>query len=435
MKKKVAAALTGWVDRYRNSALLKKVSGLLAIDILVRSSSIILLPLFLLLMSQEEYGLYMYIISIVTTFSVVLNFGLYVAQSKYYSDAETKERKQEILFNVSFLLTLLLLVFIVPVYVFGLDYVLVRWLFSNPINYASYRWIILLAVIVSVYSVILLNYFMTSERLHLFRRYNLYRLLAVNIISLTALYSIVADNINTRLYATYLVELTALLAFGYFYIKEMRPRIDWKWMPRALKLSMPIMLSAIWGLLSNYSDKYFLEKNPESARDLSYYYLAFSISNVVYMVCTAVQNVWLPGFLREKDLKLNIRKTRRLVGRLAIGLILLGIVMVGGLAVALETGIIHPKYYPALYILPILLLAQNFGGISLFYSNYMIYLERTHWALFIGIVTSLVGVGASYLFIPRFNIYGAVFVYLGVQVVYFCLYYIIVSKKLKALTA
>jgi Polysaccharide biosynthesis protein. len=260
MIKKVAAALTGWFDRYRNSALMKKVSGLLAIDILVRASSIILLPLFLLLMTQQEYGLYMYIISIVTTFSVVLNFGLYVAQSKYYSDAATPERKQEIIFNVSLLLTLLLTAFILPVYLLGLDYTLVHWLFRNPIDYASYRWIILLAVVVSVYSVILLNYFMTSERLKLFRRYNLYRLLAVNIISLAALYFIRADNINIRLYATYLVELAMLLAFMWFYIKEMRPRADWKWMPRALKLSMPIMLSAIWGLLSNYSDKYFLEK-------------------------------------------------------------------------------------------------------------------------------------------------------------------------------
>jgi O-antigen/teichoic acid export membrane protein len=435
MIKKVAAALTGWFDRYRNSALMKKVSGLLAIDILVRASSIILLPLFLLLMTQQEYGLYMYIISIVTTFSVVLNFGLYVAQSKYYSDAATPERKQEIIFNVSLLLTLLLTAFILPVYLLGLDYTLVHWLFRNPIDYASYRWIILLAVVVSVYSVILLNYFMTSERLKLFRRYNLYRLLAVNIISLAALYFIRADNINIRLYATYLVELAMLLAFMWFYIKEMRPRADWKWMPRALKLSMPIMLSAIWGLLSNYSDKYFLEKNQDSAIDLSYYYLAFSISNVIYMVCTAVQNVWLPGFLREKDLKRNRHNTRRLVTQLAIGMLLLDIALVAGLAVALETGIIQSKYYPALYVLPLLLLAQNFAGISLFYSNYMIYFESTHWALFIGIVTSLVGVGASYLVIPIYNIYGAAFVYLSVQLLYFCFYYLLVRKKIKALTA
>jgi O-antigen/teichoic acid export membrane protein len=434
MKRKVAVVLTGWVNRYRNSILLKKISSLLAIDILVRSSSIILLPLFLLLMTQEEYGLYNYIISIVTTFSVILNFGLYVAQSKYYSDAPTRERKQQVLFNICLLLTILLSVAILPVYLFNLDYRVVRLLFRNEINYPAYRWLILLAVVVSVYSLIMSNYFMISERLKLFRRYNLYRLLLVNLLALAALYLVQADNIHTRLLSTYIVEAGVLLVFFWFYAKAMKPAPDWKWMPTALKLSIPIMLSAIWGLLSNYSDKFFLEKYG-SARDLSYYYLAFSLSNVVYMICAAVQNVWLPTFLKEKDLKLNIHNTRRLMTRLAIGLTLLGLALVLGLYVALETGIISEKYRPALYILPILLLAQNISGISLIYSNYMIYLERTHWALFIGIVTSLVGIGASYLFIPKYNIYGAVFVYLGVQAVYFCLYHIVVSNKLKTLTA
>jgi O-antigen/teichoic acid export membrane protein len=434
MKRKVAAALTGWVNRYRNSILLKKISSLLAIDILVRSSSIILLPLFLLLMTQEEYGLYNYIISIVTTFSVILNFGLYVSQSKYYSDAPTRETKQKVLFNISLLLTTLLIIATVPVYLFNLDYQLVRLLFRNEINYSAYRWLILLAVVVSVYSVILSNYFVISERLKLFRRYNLYRLLLVNLLALAALYAIHTDNIHTRLLSTYIVEGGVLLVFFWFYAKAMKPAPDWKWMPTALKLSLPIMLSAVWGLLSNYSDKFFLEKYG-SATDLSYYYLAFSLSNVVYMICAAVQNVWLPGFLKEKNLLLNIHNTRRLMTRMAIGLTLLGAALVLGLYVALETGIISEKYRPALYILPILLLAQNISGISLIYSNYMIYLERTHWALFIGIVTSLVGIGASYLFIPKYNIYGAVFVYLGVQVVYFCLYHIVVSNKLKTLTA
>src|SRR5688572_10084440 len=190
MKRKVAAALTGWVNRYRNSILLKKISSLLAIDILVRSSSIILLPLFLLLMTQEEYGLYNYIISIVTTFSVILNFGLYVAQSKYYSDAPTRETKQKVLFNIALLLTTLLIIAIVPVYLFNLDYQVLRLLFRNEINYPAYRWLILLAVVVSVYSVILSNYFVISERLRLFRRYNLYRLLLVNLLALAALYAI-----------------------------------------------------------------------------------------------------------------------------------------------------------------------------------------------------------------------------------------------------
>jgi O-antigen/teichoic acid export membrane protein len=79
--------------------------------------------------------------------------------------------------------------------------------------------------------------------------------------------------------------------------------------------------------------------------------------------------------------------------------------------------------------------AQLISGISLIYSNYMIYLEKTQWTLYIGIITSVVGITASYLVIPRYKVYGAVFVYLGVQVVYFCLYHLVVSHKLKNLLA
>jgi len=68
------------------------------------------------------------------------------------------------------------------------------------------------------------------------------------------------------------------------------------------------MFSAIWQLVSNYSDKFFLEKYG-TATDLSYYYLAFSLGNVLYMICLAFQNVWMPEFLREKDLKVNVNRT------------------------------------------------------------------------------------------------------------------------------
>lgn len=435
MKKKVAGKLTGWINRYRSSTLLKNFSSILAVDILVRASGIILLPLYLLLMSQQEYGLYNYIISIVTTFSVILNFGLYVSQSKYYADAETPERKSQILFNISLLLTLLLALVITPMYLLKLDYTLVKFLFRTPIDYPSYRWLILMAVIVSVYSIILSNYFIICEKIALFRRYNMIRLLAVNVLVVLALYLVDADNIKTRLLYTYIIELVVLMIFFSFYARNMIAKPDWKWMPVALKLSMPIMFSAIWGLLGNYSDKFFLEKRDNSSEDLSWYFLAFSLSNVLYMVATAVQNAWLPRFLKEKDLAITRANTKKMLRRLAIGLAALGLLLVLGLYIAIEMGIIQEKYRPALYLLPVLCAAQGISGCSLIYSNYMIYLEKTHWSLYIGIISSIVGIGCSYLVIPTYGSYGAVFVYLFVQVVYFCLYHLVVSNKLNTMQA
>jgi O-antigen/teichoic acid export membrane protein len=134
--------------------------------------------------------------------------------------------------------------------------------------------------------------------------------------------------------------------------------------------------------------------------DLSYYYLAFSLANIMYLICNAVQNVWMPRFLKEKDIRLNISQTNKLLRRLAIGLVILGLLLIAAFYVALKTNIISEKYWPAIYILPILLLAHIINGIVLLYSNYMVYFEMTHWTLFIVFFTSVIGAVGSFYLVP-----------------------------------
>lgn len=410
------------IGRYRRNTSLVRMLTILSMDILTRLSNILLLPVYLRLMSQEEYGLYNYILSIVTTFSVVLNFGLYVSQTKYYSDMHDSGERKVVLFNILFLLTGLLAIVMLSAYFFGFDYVLVKLLFKDDIAYATLRLPLLLAVVVSVYIVILANYFVTSEKIDLFRKYNLFRLLVVNTVVVLALYLSRGEKIHVRLLYTYVTELAVLIVFSLYYVREMLPKIDWGLMGKYLKLGLPVMFSAIWGMVSNYSDKFFLEKHG-SAKDLSYYFLAFSIANVLYMICLAVQNSWLPTFLREKDLKTNMRQTKKLMIRLALGLLLLAVLLMGFFFLALHWNIISPKYRPAMPILPFLLVAQILNGIVLLYSNYMIYFEKTHLSLFIGMITSVIGLIISYFLVPRWGTYGAVTAYLTVQLAYLGLYH------------
>jgi O-antigen/teichoic acid export membrane protein len=167
------------------------------------------------------------------------------------------------------------------------------------------------------------------------------------------------------------------------------------------------------------------------AVDLGQYYLPFSISNVIYMICVAIQNVWLPTFLKEKDLEKNIRQTRKLLVRLFFILLGISALVFAGFYIVIQIGIISKSYTPAIPILPILLLAQVLSGLLQLYANYFIYLEKTHWGLMISIFTSMVGVGASYLLIPAWNILGASLAFLAVQLTYFVLYYLVINYKLK----
>lgn len=431
MKEKVRSLVIGWFHQYKNSDFLKRLSTLLIVDILVRISNIVLLPVYLRLMSQEEYGIYSYILSIVTTFSVLLNFGLYVPQSKYYADVHADEKRKVVLFNIFFCITALMVMIIIPLYSFGLDYGIIQFLLKSDINYPLYRWSILLALIVSAYSVILSNFFMISEKIALFRKYNTCRLVVVNITVLSSLFLFRQDKINTRLLYTYLIEMIIMLAFSPAYFREMLPRIDWKLIRSSLKLGLPVMISALWAMFSNNSDKFFIEKYG-SSKELSCYYLAFSLSNLIIMVTQSVQNVWMPIFLKEKDLRTNVYKTKKLIIKLSAVLIVLSILLIIAFLLALKIGVISPDYTLTVYILPILLVGQTVNSALIIYVNYFIYLEKTHWSLLIGIATSLVSLAGSYYLVAVWNVFGAATVYLMVQLAYGGLYYAVIDRHLKA---
>src|SRR6187401_3074032 len=96
------------IGKYKENILVKRLFTVLGIDILVKVSGILLLPIYLLLMTQEEYGLYGYLLSIIMTFSIVLNFGLYIPLSKFYHDYQDAEKRGKLLFTISLLLVSML---------------------------------------------------------------------------------------------------------------------------------------------------------------------------------------------------------------------------------------------------------------------------------------------------------------------------------------
>lgn len=423
--------LKHWIAQYRENTLINRLLSVLSIDVLIRVSNILLLPVYLKLMSQEDYGLYNYILSIINTIALILTFGLYVSQSKYYSDNHgDTTRQKEVLFTIIILLSSLLIVVLVPTYLTGADSWLISLLFNTPVNYDLLRWPLLLAIVISVFNVFLSNFFITSEKIKTFRRYNVVRLILSNVIVLSVLFSFQGQPLYLRLTYTYITELIVLLIFSVYYIREMRPVLNKTIILNTFKLGFPIMASAILALFGNYSDKFFLEKKG-GANDLSYYYLAFSISNIIYMVCMAAQNAWLPAFLKEKDIKLNIRRTNQLLKKLTLVLLLVSVAFIIGFRFAIYIKIIDYKYLPTIYILPVLLLAQLISGIILIYGNYLVYLEKTQWTLFIGVISAVIGVTGSYYMVPYGGTMGAGLTYLGVQAVSLYLYHLIIKSKLK----
>ena len=313
---KLSISLKNWVAQYKDNLLINRLFAVLSIDILVKLAGVILLPVYLRLMTQDEYGLYGYLLSIIFTFSVVLNFGLYIPVSKFYHDFENEEDRGRLLFTIFCLLAVTLTLVIFPIYFFNWDFVFVKILFKNQIHYAEYRGSVLLALVVSIGNFMLTNFLFTSEKIRQLKQYNFLRIICINIFAIAFLFILKNhDRVRVRLETTYLVEAVLFLSFIFIFIKEVRTRFSRKIALAGLKLAIPVMLSAVFGIVINFSDKFFLEKYG-SFKEMSYYYLAVSCAGVIPMIFTSFQNAWLPLFLKEKDLLRNVAKTKKLIKRL-----------------------------------------------------------------------------------------------------------------------
>lgn len=414
-----------FIKNTSNNPLLRNYLKIFSIDVLVKASGIILLPVYLKLMTQEEYGLYGYLLAIISAFSLVFNLGIYTAQSKLYHDYP--ERRGDTIYTINILLFVFISSLLLLTFLFDADYAVIEFLFKSSFSYSSYRPFVLLAVIVSVYSLMLTNFFLTSEDLRKVQIYNLLRLLAVNAVVLLVLFIHESgDNALERLKFTFIVEGLIIIIFMVFYVRQMSAKFDWMLAGRAMRISLPILLSAVLGIVINLSDRFAIEKF-STLKEMSIYNVALSVAGVIPFIFASFQNVWLPYFLKEKDVEANRARAKKMVWRLLVFFLALSAAILGALKILLIFNIIDQKYNEILAVLPIVLATTIIASMTQMYSNHLIYLDKLYLIIVAGIPISILAVFLNFKLVPIFNIYGAAFASLVVNASYLIFYSIMVT--------
>jgi len=421
------------LERYKNNVLIKNYTQVFSVDVLVKLSNFILLPVYLKLMTQDAYGLYTYLFALISVLSLVMNFGLYIAQSKLFQDYQDEETQGSLLYTINVLLVGFLGISLLLIYFLGLDYHLVALLFKNKIDYSSYRNSIFLAIGVSVYSFMLFNYFLTSQKIKYVQFYNFLRLLFINGIVITLLYLVKSDAVMIRLKYTYLLEFCFLCVFGPIYVRSMKRKFNKEFARKSLRLATPVMLSAVLGIVLNFSDKFFIEKYG-NFKDLAVYNLGFTLAGIIPMMFMTFQNIWLPHFFKEKDLQRNKAKTFGVIIKIAAFFLLLAVGIIITFKLLLLFHIIDMKYDKVLSLLPILLMTQIFAAITPLYSNYIVFFEKTVIALFIGVPLAGASILLNLWLIPLYGLYGAAFSPFLINLSYLIAYYFIVTQLIKKKT-
>lgn len=430
-----------FVNKYiKGNEIFSRFIKIFSVDVLVRGANFFLIPVFLRIMSQEEYGTYGYLYSFSTTMSAILCFGFYVALIKLYADTISDKTKQgSMLFTLTISQFALLILSIIIVYIWGID--IDFFSFLNKTNsvgsnqYLVYRNFVFVAAASMVLSGYLTFFLVSSERIRGLQTFNILRLVLTNLMAILVIYFSDGDAVFQRLAVTYSMELILTLFYSIIIYKNFTFKFSKFFLMKTLKIGLPITASSITFAVVNFGDKFFVAKY-SGEKGMAIYYLGFLLATIILVIYQSFNFVWNPLFMKEKDLVVLRRKTNRYLWIIALGLGSIGVLIWIGAFVGLKVNIIPQDYNQILQILPFLIISQLISAMALLMINYMTYFEKTYIQAFVGIGLSLIGYYLYDFMGERFGVIGISIGIMFLNTLMFIFYYFrsqyYINNRLKA---
>jgi O-antigen/teichoic acid export membrane protein len=412
MVKKLALSFTPefikniYVKYYKNNELTNRFANILSLDILVKGGMFFFYYIYIRLMTIEEYGVYGYLINIIGVFAAALNFGIYLAQAKQYHSIEEKDHGSYI-FSINAFLTGAVFIAMLVLFGTGIDFSVVSFLFEKSIDYAAYRPWIMLGIVNSIYSLMVYNYFMTSDQIKYYQVQNVLKLVLVNTVAVVMLKLDVGDNILVRIKYGYIVETLILIPFLLFYFRNIRFKFNVVYVKEALQIGIPIMLSAIVGIFYTLADRKFIEQY-RSHEELGIYTLGITLSGIVSLIFVAFQNSLLPFFFKENDPKVNFERTIRSTKKITILLLVISLAMFTLTFLLVYLNLINASYGAVLPVMPLMLITQIIQSVSMLFANYFVYFNKSYYSIFLSLLSAVLNIVLCVVFIPDFGMIGAV---------------------------
>lgn len=391
-------------------------------SILIKASAFITLPIFLRLLSVEEYGLiavytsWTSLVSIVVTLQII--YSIPSAKIKY-SDIEFRGY----LFNINLVLSVLYLLLAVIIFIFGdtlsqllglkIDYLylmLIGFIFGNFIEQQM-----------------LIYQFESKATKRLL--VSLLQTIFGTIFSIvTILYIWKDDGVFARIFGGLL--FTIILG-SYFFYKQSKlyiVKIKKVYIHFALSISLPLVFHNLAGYIINISDRIMVEKIV-GLTEAGLYSFAYNIGLIINIVYASLNMAWVPWLFKNLKSKNYVE-----VNRLSRYYLIFGTICL--IAFQLLTPeliqIMAPQsYWQANQIAPFIALAYFYSFLYAFPANYEFFKEKTSLLALGTILAALLNIILNLWLIPLYKGLGAAVTTLLAQVFVFIIHECLVRFVLK----
>lgn len=376
---------------------------LFSVSVALKAGGFLLLPIYLQLMTTEEYGRYSYLFSVVGMFAFVFGMGQHVSLSRFFHSSEYT--RKEVLETIHLVLFTSIALFSVVLLVFKPQ--LTSLLFKYELLDTSYYIAILLAILLALNQIFMM-FLYQSEQVNLVQMKNIFDFLCVNTIALTALYFVDFSADDVRI-ASMLVAYTIIIVVFYHRLFNAEGiRFSARSFPiykRFLKNGAPSAVGSFANFFISFGDRFVIEKLLDDAM-LGVFSFAMVITGILMLIFGSFQNVWLPYLFKEKNLDISIRRVYKIIALFAFISALAGMGFYP-LVYIMGNYFIDKIYLNSLGFLWILVIAVFFQIAGMFIAGFYQIFEKNHISVTISIGAAGLNIAMNYYLIAKYQLLGA----------------------------
>ena len=360
---------------------------------LASAFSFIAIPIYTRLLTPSDYGILAVFNSALRIFAIIYGLQMYGSVGRYYLE-KTDDFPDFLGSNI--------LVLVVLIIVEGAIFWIFREAIMNFLKVPTFLFSFLL-----ITSILSFGYAIYGSLLVVKRKSNEYTIISVfRVISLFLISVVLMYHSNTNRYLVkiYAQILVTLVVFGYCFYKllpQMKFNFKIKHLKYSINYNLPAIPGALSGFILTFSDRIIINQLTTSAKT-GLYSLAYNIAMVLSVIFGGMFAAWSPTFIENmRDKKYT--QIRTLSSRFT------DIVLFFALLIALFANeIIHimapAKYYPALHLIPIIVLGYVFLYVAQVYSYFASYRKQKILMMSINLlVVGSINILLNYLLIPKFG--------------------------------
>ena len=373
--------------------------------ILVKCSGFFLLPLYTRVLSPEDYGIIGYLTVFSSIASVILGFGFYGAQTRFYYENSTDSQQfGRFAFTINIIPVAIAVMVGGPLIICG---TLFDWkISSNQIPFHPFILLILGTVVLEVLALNAVSFYRAQQKFLLATILQVSQFLAVTLFSIFFIVYCQWGALG-RIAGM----LAGLVVLMFFIMRQYVRSFVWKPSLSSLGFAFafggPVVIHLLASSLHNAIDRVMLERFI-SLNQLGIYTLAFTIGNTLSVFISSFNQAYQPSYFKlmaSNDPAIGKKIWKTFSAWLAlITAAAACMILAGKPFITIFAG---ERFSETVHVFPWIVYAVYLGSFYFFFSSPIFYFKKTMYLPLITGISAIVNIITNLTLIPTYGIIGA----------------------------